>query len=58
MQRHSDVLIIGGGVIGLASAYYLAKAGKSVRLVEQDRIGAGASSGNCGLIFREQYSRK
>jgi D-amino-acid dehydrogenase len=51
MQRHSDVLIIGGGVIGLASAYYLAKAGKSVRLVEQDRIGAGASSGNCGLIF-------
>ncbi len=51
MKRHSEILIIGGGIIGLASAYYLAKAGKRVRLVEQDRIGAGASHGNCGLIF-------
>ncbi|MBW2518100.1 MAG: FAD-dependent oxidoreductase [Deltaproteobacteria bacterium] len=51
MEKHSDVLIIGGGVIGLACAYYLAKAGQKVRLLEQDQIGAGASYGNCGLIF-------
>ena len=51
MERHSEVLIIGGGIIGLASAYYLVKAGKGVRLIEQDNIGAGASHGNCGLIF-------
>ena len=50
MEKHSDVLIIGGGVIGLACAYYLAKAGQKVRLLEQDTIGAGASHGNCGLI--------
>jgi len=53
MEKHSDVLIIGGGIIGLACAYYLAKAGKNVRLLEQDAIGAdtAASYGNCGLVF-------
>jgi D-amino-acid dehydrogenase len=51
MEKHSEVLVIGGGIIGLACAYYLAHEGKSVRIVEQDRIGAGASHGNCGLIF-------
>ena len=50
MEKHSEALIIGGGVIGLASAYYLAKAGHKVRLLEQATIGAGASLGNCGLI--------
>jgi D-amino-acid dehydrogenase len=51
MDQHSDVLIVGGGIIGLACAYYLAKAGQNVRLLDQDTIGAGASYGNCGLIF-------
>jgi len=51
MDQHSDVLVVGGGIIGLACAYYLAKAGQRVRLLDQDTIGAGASYGNCGLIF-------
>jgi D-amino-acid dehydrogenase len=53
MEKHSDVLVIGGGVIGLACAYYLVKTGKNVRLLEQDTIGAdtAASYGNCGLVF-------
>ena len=51
MDTHSDIFVIGGGIIGLAGAGYLAKAGKRVRLIEQDSIGAGASCGNCGLIF-------
>lgn len=50
-SSHSDVLVIGGGVIGVACAYYLARAGKSVRIIEQETMGAGASHGNCGLIF-------
>ena len=51
MNRHSDVLIIGGGIIVLTCAYYLLKAGRQVRIIEQDSIGAGASHGNCGLVF-------
>jgi D-amino-acid dehydrogenase len=50
-RTHSDVLIIGGGVIGLACAHYLGRAGRSVRIIEQGRIGSGASPGNCGLVF-------
>lgn len=47
---HSDVLILGGGVIGLASALYLLKAGVSVRVLEQGTPGCGSSHGNCGTI--------
>lgn len=50
MTDRTDVLIIGGGIIGVACSYFLAAEGKSVRLIEQKRIGNGASSGNMGLI--------
>ncbi|MFC5740660.1 NAD(P)/FAD-dependent oxidoreductase [Dyella tabacisoli] len=46
----SDVLILGGGVIGLACAFYLLKAGASVRVLEQGTPGCGSSHGNCGTI--------
>lgn len=45
-----DVLVIGGGVIGVCSAYFLAGRGRKVMLVERDEICSGASSGNAGLI--------
>jgi len=45
-----DTLVIGGGVIGVCSAYYLAERGQSVTLVEQADIAAGSSYGNAGLI--------
>ncbi|MDE2306831.1 MAG: FAD-dependent oxidoreductase, partial [Xanthomonadaceae bacterium] len=47
---HSDVLILGGGVVGLACALYLRKAGASVRVLEQGTPGCGSSHGNCGTI--------
>jgi D-amino-acid dehydrogenase len=50
-QIQTEVLVIGGGVIGLACAYYLATTGRQVHLIEQKSIGAGASHGNCGLLF-------
>ncbi|NII09322.1 FAD-dependent oxidoreductase [Oleiagrimonas sp. C23AA] len=46
----SDVIVIGGGVIGLSCALYLLKAGASVRVIERAQVGAGASHGNCGTI--------
>ncbi|MEP6938207.1 MAG: FAD-dependent oxidoreductase [Rudaea sp.] len=48
--RKSDVLIIGGGVVGLACAYYLLKAGRGVSVIEQSTLASGASHGNCGTI--------
>jgi D-amino-acid dehydrogenase len=44
------VLVIGGGVIGTACAYYLAKAGKRVTLLDRGRVGGGCSHGNCGYV--------
>ena len=46
----SDVLILGGGVIGLACALYLLREGRSVTVLEQGSAGAACSHGNCGTI--------
>jgi D-amino-acid dehydrogenase len=50
MNTKPDVLIIGGGVIGACSAYYLAQRGVQVTLIEKDEIASGCSYGNGGLI--------
>ena len=45
-----DVIVVGGGIIGLSAAYCLARSDRSVLLVEKGDIGAGSSYGNAGLI--------
>jgi D-amino-acid dehydrogenase len=45
-----SVIVIGGGIIGLASAHYLLQAGLQVRVIDQGEIGQECSHGNCGLI--------
>jgi D-amino-acid dehydrogenase len=45
-----SVLIIGGGVIGTVSAYYLERSGWTVTVIEKGEIGQGTSFGNCGLV--------
>lgn len=50
MSNCSDVLIIGGGVIGCATAYYLAQKGVSVTVLEKAQIGEGGSSRNGGGV--------
>ncbi len=51
MAEHSDVLIVGGGVIGVCTAYSLAERGIGVRLVERGQICSGCSHGNAGWLF-------
>lgn len=50
-MKQPDIIIIGGGVIGLACAHYLNRDGMRVTVIDQDRIGSGASHGNCGLLY-------
>ena len=44
------VVVIGGGVVGACCAYYLAKAGREVIILERGQFGAGCSHANCGYI--------
>jgi len=44
------VIVVGGGVVGLCSAYFLRRAGADVVVLERDRVGSGASRGNAGEI--------
>jgi len=46
----TDVVVIGGGAIGAAVAFYLAKAGKRVTLVERRGLAHEASGANVGLV--------
>ncbi|MBK0419559.1 FAD-binding oxidoreductase [Leucobacter sp. CSA1] len=57
MNRHGnhadgrrDAVILGGGLIGLFTAYYLLREGRRVTIVERERLGGGAARGNGGQI--------
>jgi hydrogen cyanide synthase HcnC len=71
MNRSPDVVVVGGGVIGCAVTYYLAKRGLSVTLVDQPKRGraTSASAGGlwplgesiglgCGVIFYKGLAAK
>ena len=62
-QRSSpDVVIVGGGVIGCATAYFLAaEHGASSLIVERDAVASGASggaAGELGAVGRHRYSEE
>lgn len=53
--RAADVAIIGGGLIGTAAAYYLAKGGVDVVLLERSGLNGEASGTNAGSLHLQIY---
>lgn len=49
----ADVVVIGGGVAGVSTAYYLARAGVSVVLCEKGRVAGEQSSRNWGWVRKQ-----
>ncbi len=45
-----NIIVIGGGIIGLCSAYYLQKEGHQVTIVDQSNLDSGASYVNAGYL--------
>lgn len=45
-----EVIIVGGGIVGICTALSLIESGASVTLIERDDPGQGASFGNAGII--------
>jgi glycine/D-amino acid oxidase-like deaminating enzyme len=44
------VMVVGGGIVGLSTAYYLLRAGLPVEVVERSTVASGASLGNAGWV--------
>jgi glycine oxidase len=50
MSAHPDILILGGGVIGLSAAYFLAREGATVEVVDKGEFGQEASWAGAGIL--------
>lgn len=48
-----DVLILGAGIVGIATGIHLLKRGRSVTLIDKNQPGRETSYGNAGIIQRE-----
>ena len=53
MDIETDVLIVGGGIAGCSAAYYLARDGGEVALVDRGEVGRGASGRNAGSLHQQ-----
>ena len=56
IPRSADVVIIGGGIVGCSTAYFLAREGVSVALFEKGRIGGEQSGRNWGWVRQQGRS--
>ena len=48
---HRDIVVIGGGIIGAAIAYYCSKAGLDITVIEKGELASGTSSRCDGNIL-------
>ncbi len=53
MSKRTDVVVIGGGIVGCSAAYYLAKRGVAVNLYEKGTISGEQSSRNWGFVRQQ-----
>ena len=53
LPKSVDVVVVGGGIIGVSTAYYLARKGVSVALCEKGRIAGEQSSRNWGFVRKQ-----
>jgi D-amino-acid dehydrogenase len=49
-SQNESVLVVGAGIIGIACAHYLSRAGFKVTVIDQGTIAKACSYGNCGYI--------
>ena len=51
-MKATDIVVIGGGIIGCAVAYYLAKEGAQVSLVEKGFLGSSTTATQSNLSLQ------
>ena len=56
VTHEADIVIVGGGVVGLCTALFLARHGRDVAVIDQGRSSAMASGGNAGSLHAQLLS--
>jgi gamma-glutamylputrescine oxidase len=51
LVSRSEIVVIGGGIMGMSVAYWLARKGLSVALIESKEVASGSSSRNAGVFL-------
>jgi glycine oxidase len=55
VSSKSEVIVVGGGIVGASAAFYLARSGVDVSLLEKSRIGERASTAAAGALMGPDF---